>query len=488
MITLVYESKEQSPLFENEMREISGIEEVQCICVTDLHLARAFNDCLDQASHNIVIFLREGVSICSKDWGRKVVDSFSTSSHGIIGTLGTIITPMSGMLWEKEEPLCGSIWYDSYSPENKNTFGEVFDGKVIDVVALEGSFVAIHKDRLASNFDETFIGNSFYEVDFCVENYRKGVKIGVIFGIDILKDGFDEQDEEFILNQKKFIKKHKKLPYRIIPKIDINKEEVILSENPSVNIVIVNKGHVIELFTCLESIYEKSNYPNYTITIIDNGSSKKEITEISHFIKNHENTKLIKSKQPHISELYNTIANDIESDLVLFLSNHIILANDIISLMVETYLKNKDTCGTVGIRTHQKNHMVRQMGLKLYSMETEDGFELALDFKGFGKAFSYQNSIIEGILGNTKECFLIKRNLFLELGGFNLNYLHSLEDFEINLKLILNGKKNILDGRAVAYYLGFERPKFLPKDYMLLMEYINKNIEVISSYVSLIKY
>ena len=67
MITIVYESKEASPLFENEMREMSGVDEVQCICVSDMHISKAFNKSLSEASNDIVIFLREGVSICSSN-------------------------------------------------------------------------------------------------------------------------------------------------------------------------------------------------------------------------------------------------------------------------------------------------------------------------------------------------------------------------------------------------------------------------------------
>ena len=126
MITLIYHSEEQSPLFENQMRESSGVDEVQCLCIEGDNLAKCFNEALKSSSNDIVIFLRKGVRICSQGWGKKVIEAFASSSYGIIGTLGTLIVPMSGMLWEKEEPLCGSIWYEEYSDDCRNLFGEEF--------------------------------------------------------------------------------------------------------------------------------------------------------------------------------------------------------------------------------------------------------------------------------------------------------------------------------------------------------------------------
>jgi hypothetical protein len=486
LITLVYESKEPSPLFENQMREISGVEEIQCICVFDIFSAKAFNKSLEQASYDTVVFLREGVFICSENWGRKILKTFATSSHGIIGTLGTLIVPMSGILWEKEEPLCGSIWYKKYKPKYKNTFGEKFEGKVLDVVTLEGSFMAIHKQRIAESFDEKFRGNSFYDTDFCIQNYKKGIKIGVISGIDILKENFDEQDDDFLINHKMFISKHKDLPLRIVPEVFINKEEVKLDAFPSINIVIANKGDIFDLITSTESIYRESSYPNYKITVVDFGSSEEEIRELSAYVKGRKNISYIQKTHSHLPVIYNEQAQENQADLILFMSKHVVFQNDAISLMVKTYLKDPKGCGTIGIRSHQKSHMVRQMGLELFTYETDEGFELGLNMKGYGKAYGYQNKIIKGVMGNSLECLLVEREVFLNLGGFNQNYFHSLEDFELNLKMILENRKNFLIGTAVAIYHGIDKPKFILQDYTILMDFINKNIDLISPYVSLI--
>ena len=48
-----------------------------------------------------------------------------------------------------------------------------------EVVAVDGLFFAVHKQRIKESFDQEFPGFHFYDIPFCVLNYTKGVKIGV---------------------------------------------------------------------------------------------------------------------------------------------------------------------------------------------------------------------------------------------------------------------------------------------------------------------
>ena len=360
LITLIYQSDEPSLLFENEMRKLAGVNDLQCICMDSQNCAKGFNRAMDKARFDVVVLLKEEVRICSNDWAKRVLDTFERCSHGIIGTLGTLIIPKSGMLWEHEEPLCGCIWYEKYSPKFKNCFGEDFGSKVLDVISLDGSFVAIHRKRIKRKMDEAFQGDSFYENDFCIDNFKKGCRVGVFFGVDILKKSFDEQDANFVKNHKYFTDKHNSLPLRLNPELIVDSKKVEVDASLRVNLIITNKGHVEGLFTCINSVIKKTTYSNYTITIADYGSTVDEKDKILDFLQKKKQVLLIETKQPQISQIYNDVVDSVKSDLVLFLSKAIHFENDVISLMVQTYQLHKDKCGTIGVRSHQKNHMVRQ--------------------------------------------------------------------------------------------------------------------------------
>ena len=256
-----------------------------------------------------------------------------------------------------------------------------------------------------------------------------------------LKDEFDDQDSDFLQNHKTFIDKHQKTPYRITPKITVDKEIIHLEKEPSVQVIIPNNGNTSKLINCLRSISENCHYKNYKITIGDYGSSGQEIEGINSYIKDHKNIEFITTKRDSKPEVYNKLGAEVDSELLFFLSSDMVLLNDVISLTVDTYNKNKNNCATVGVRTHQKNHMVRQFGLELFSYQSDEGFELGIDLKGHGKSYAYNNSVIDSVMGNSMECMLVERQFFLKLGGFNLNYDYSLHDFEFSLEGILGGRK-----------------------------------------------
>ena len=50
---------------------------------------------------------------------------------------------------------------------------------------MDGLFFGVNKKFLKEPFDETVTGFHFYDLNFCIQNYIKEVKIGVISNIDI---------------------------------------------------------------------------------------------------------------------------------------------------------------------------------------------------------------------------------------------------------------------------------------------------------------
>jgi len=297
-----------------------------------------------------------------------------------------------------------------------------------------------------------------------------------------MKLNFNENDDSWLNNRKSFVSKHTThLPIRLKPEIIMNKGAVKLPKTPKVSMIIASRDKPVELASCLESIYEKSNYPNLEIYVIDLGSKAEDVKAIKEFIRNHGNTTLLQMNNEHLPTLYQTVIEEhiaSDTELLLFGDAEIILLNDAISRMVKVYLEEGENCGTLGVRMHAKNNMLRHFGLQLFSTETEDGFELGLGYLGYQSAYKYKNALVKNTIGSAKDFLMIPKKLYDELGGFNTDYLHSL-------RTILAGKKNIMVGTAVCYYLGIAVPKFFPEDFLALVNFVNDHIEVFTPYVDL---
>lgn len=490
MITFVYIAGKRDHLFENQIKTSSGILQSEFLHFEEDEYAKVYNQALKRAKNDIIIFLRNDVEIHSKEWGSKIIEAFQKSDFSILGIVGSIIVPMSGLTWEKEEPLVGRIWYEKFDAYHENKFSEVFHGRIIPVVAIDDPFIAIDRKKIKKNFDERFTGDSFYDMDFCIQNYKEGCKIGVIFDVKLLKLEFNEKDETWQENRKVFIKKNQSLPLRMKPDIIVSQSQVKISDPPKVSVIIAGKNKPIEMASCLESIYEKTNYPNLEIIVVDLGSKPKDIEAINEFIIAHQNTQLIEIESIHLPEIYNEVIDKYiaaDTELLFFCDPEVIMLNDIISKMVKVYQEDPENTGTLGVRMHMRNNMLRHFGLQLISKETEEGHELALGYQGFQTAYKYKNKVIKNVLGSSRDCMMINKSLYNEIGGLNSNYQHNLDDFELNLKTILCGKKNLLVGTAVCYYLGIDIPKFLPEDFMTLVNFINDHVEVFTPYVELVQ-
>ncbi len=489
MLTLVYCSEKRD--LEKEKRWVMSVEleGIEVLHFSEASFSIGYNRALKNAKHEVIVFIREDVELPAKGWGEKLLERFKVSQFGVLGVVGSIIVPMSGLVWEKEEPLVGRIWYESFDKSHEQKFSESFAGKVIPVVALDDSLFAVYRARLQERFDEQYNSDSFYDLDFFVSNYQKKVKIGVIFDIKVLKLGLNPQNEEWVQNRNLFIKKQTDLPLRIKPEILLTNALIKVDKPPKVALFIASKAKPIELASCLESIYEHSAYPNLDIYVIDLGSAPDDIASIKDFIQTHPNTTLIEMRHEHLPTIYEeimetTVAHD--TDLFLFCNAEVIFLNDVISRMVKSYQEDPENCGTLGIRMHTRNNMIRHFGLQLISTHTDEGYELGLGYQGFQSAYKYQNKVVKGILGSSRDVLMISKKLYQELGGFNKEYMHSLEDFELNIKAILAGKKNVLVGTSVCYFLGPDMPKFLPSDFERLVAFINDHVENITPYVDLL--
>ena len=109
---------------------------------------------------------------------------------------------------------------------------------------------------------------------------------------------------------------------------------------PKVNVLVLNWNGADILYNCVESIY-KSNYPNYDITIIDNGSSDLSIQNIKdsfdkiNYIYIDSNLGYARGYNYAFKHL---LTSD-ESDYYFLLNNDTIINDNTISKLVDaTYL------------------------------------------------------------------------------------------------------------------------------------------------------
>ena len=195
---------------------------------------------------------------------------------------------------------------------------------------------------------------------------------------------------------------------------------------PSVDIIIPTRDKVSLLKTCLNSIINKTDYRNYRVLIVDNGSEESETKEFYDSIVSLENIKIINSPGPfNYSKLNNKAVDASDADVLVLLNNDTEVIN---SQWLQELVKQaiRPEVGCVGAKLYYSNERIQHGGVIVgmkglaghahrFSSRNDDGY------CGRLKMSQYMSAV-------TAACLAIKRSLYIEVNGLD----------EINLKVAYN--------------------------------------------------
>lgn len=240
MITIGYSTRYSNGRYTDYLKSTCGLKNIQVIEKVNngsKSLAQVYNEILNESENNIVVFCHDDLEFDTRNWGSKILKSFSKNPEfGIIGIAGTT-DMINGQWWSLKESMTGIVshkhegkkWTNYYSPDQGN--------KIKEVVVLDGLFFCVDKTKIKKNFDEDFNGFHFYEIPFCFSNYIDGVKLGVTTQVRVTHMSIGMTNKQWEDNKIKFEEKYgSHLPVRLSnnktleekASLDINKLGVVM--------------------------------------------------------------------------------------------------------------------------------------------------------------------------------------------------------------------------------------------------------------------
>lgn len=491
MITIFYCTKEYNKEFDIILQKSCANKNNQIICYTNKgleSLTECYNKGLVMADNEIVVFIHDDIFL-EYGWDIKIKNYFEKNEHGIIGMAGTQHLTTQGTWWHDKNKCSGIVAH----PHN-NKSGWIYDkwsGKtnefIQDVVAIDGLFIACHKGRIKFNFDESYDGFHFYDIPFCTANYLAGVKVGVVTDIDIKHKSRGNLTKGWYLNRKKFTNQYKNiLPLKVKHKPHVKNINVKINKHPKISIIIPSKNNFKYLNECVKSLI-KTNYDNYEIIIADTGSNKQTFTEYTKF--DSEKIKIIKYDYCNLSKINNDVVKKhTNSELILFCKDNVKMINDVISLMVSTYNKNKNKVGTIGCRLLFNDNTIKHGGIALVGGKTG----LSVTHKGLNTTYFCNHTNNYDVIGCTGTFLMVNRDLFIKVGMFNEQITECFEDVLLNFDMVKINKKNIYLGVGVCYHdeainkkNDILKKKRMMEDYNnILKPFLLKNFNILSPYLN----
>lgn len=219
---------------------------------------------------------------------------------------------------------------------------------------------------------------------------------------------------------------------------------------PLVSLIIPTRNCLALIRKCVDSILQKTTYPNYEILIVDNGSDDPEMQAYFSAILRSSRVRIIRDERPfNHSALINAAVESASGEILGLLNNGIgVITPDWLSEMV-SYALLPDV-GAVGARLWYSNNTLRHGGVVLGI-----GGLAGHAYKRFPKGivdYLARTTLASEFSAVDGACLVVRKELYLQVGGLDeINLPVECNDVDFCLKLKEAGYRNVLTPFADLY-------------------------------------
>lgn len=206
------------------------------------------------------------------------------------------------------------------------------------------------------------------------------------------------------------------------------------SFHPFVSVVIAAYNEEKVISRTIESVL-KSNYVNFEVIVVDDGSIDRTLMIIKENFSNHKKVHLIHKKNGGKASAINTGIKKANGDIIISIDADTIISPDAISLLVRHFKDERVAAVSGNIKV---GNMRNLLTIWQY-VEYVTGFNLEK------RAFAMLNcvTVVPGALGAWR------KQVFEKIGYFTADTL--AEDTDMSLRILREGYKIAIDEQAYAY-------------------------------------
>ncbi len=224
--------------------------------------------------------------------------------------------------------------------------------------------------------------------------------------------------------------------------------------NPLVSILIPNKDHKVDLERCISSIIQKTTYTNYEIIVVENSSTEPELFKYYEQLEQYSNIKIITYNPPKNEFNYSAINNYgiqfTNGEHIIFLNNDIeIISSNWIEEML--MFSQRNDIGAVGAKLYYPNDTIQHAGV-IIGMCGLAG-HAHRNFPRNSNGYFGRCNIQQNLSAVTAACLMMKKQVFLEIGGFDEEDLKvAFNDVDLCMKVRKAGYLIVWTPFAEAYH------------------------------------
>ncbi|WP_321187037.1 glycosyltransferase family 2 protein [Trinickia soli] len=219
---------------------------------------------------------------------------------------------------------------------------------------------------------------------------------------------------------------------------------------PLVSLLVPTRDGVDLLRRCLDSLLEKTSYPNYEIIVIDNGSALSETLDYFAHIEKRRNVRVLRDDSPfNFSALNNRAAVQANGDYLCLLNNDTeVITPHWLNEMVGLACQPEN--GAIGAALWYPNDRLQHGGV-LTGLGGVAGHMHHMLEKGdpgyFGRALIAQN-----VSAVTAACLVVRKAVYDEVGGLDETLAVAFNDIDFCLRVRKAGYRNVWTPYAELYH------------------------------------
>jgi O-antigen biosynthesis protein len=237
----------------------------------------------------------------------------------------------------------------------------------------------------------------------------------------------------------------------------------IPSDCPLVSLIIPTRDGYEILKACLDSILAKTTYTNYEILIVNNQSSCPKTLELfSAMATVYENIRVIDyDAEFNYSAINNYAVNLAAGSIIGFVNNDIeVISPDWLTEMVSHALR--EDIGCVGAMHFYPDDSIQHAGV-IVGLDGVAGHAFKFEDKSSNEDYFNYLSSIRNPDAVTAATLLIRKELFLRVGGFDAKHLAvAFNDVDLCLKVNALGYRCVWTPYAELYHHESKTRKLTP--------------------------
>lgn len=221
-------------------------------------------------------------------------------------------------------------------------------------------------------------------------------------------------------------------------------------EPPLVSLIIPTRDALAITKLCVNSILERTSYPNYEIIIVDNQSRQPETLAWFKVLSHNPRIRVVTYDEPfNYSSINNFAVEQARGEIIGLVNNDTEVINrDWLTEMVRHSVRKEVGC--VGAKLYYFDNTVQHAGviLGIWGLAGHSHKHYHRNEPGHQQRLR----TVQNLSAVTAACLLVRKSIYQEVGGLEEDLQVAFNDVDFCLKVLQHGYRNVFTPDAELYH------------------------------------